>query len=62
MHDRVGKLFQTLTQPFLGNGMSLTLWAKQTRVSWQLCQSQGFQEAAKWQQKQTRRETFPYQN
>ena len=28
MHDRVGKLFQTLTQPFLRNGMSLTLMGK----------------------------------
>ena len=28
MHDRVGKLFQTLTQPFLGNGMSLTVMNK----------------------------------
>ena len=28
MHDRVGKLFQTLTQPFLENGMSLTLMNK----------------------------------
>ena len=28
MHDRVGKLFQTLRQPFLRNGMSLTLMNK----------------------------------
>ena len=28
MHDRVGKLFQTLRQPFLRNGMSLTLMSK----------------------------------
>ena len=28
MHDRVGKLFQTLTKPFLRNGMSLTLMGK----------------------------------
>ena len=28
MHDRVGKLFQTLRQPFLRNGMSLTLMGK----------------------------------
>ena len=28
MHDRVGKLFQTLRQPFLRNDMSLTVMSK----------------------------------